>query len=364
MKPLPDYQVTQFVHPGILHTAADLDRMKTNVAAGQEPWKSGFEKLKASKLARFDYKMRGPFAAVGRGDGNPTNHAQEITDDSVAAYQNAILWAITGDDRHARKAIELLNAWASTLKRIDVGRDTILGAGTWGAQFANAAEILRYTYPGWKNSDTARSKAMLDEVFYPAMKDFATFANGNWDAFCIRGLMAIGVYCDDPAMFKSAVDYYRNGSGNGRLTHYVINEAGQCQESGRDQAHTQLGLGLLCEACQISWNQGLDLYADEENRLLKGFEYTAKYNLGDEVPFNPFVDTTGKYRYQVISVKMRGTLRTIYELPWNHYHQLCGIEMPCTERVLQKIRPEGANFGADSPGYGTLLFTLEPQRTK
>ena len=99
-------------------------------------------------------------------------------------------------------------------------------------------------------------------------------------------------------LFDRAVDYFHNGSGNGSLTHYIINEQGQCQESGRDQQHTQLGLAHLAEACEIAWNQGLDLYATADNRLLKGFEYTAKYNLGHDVPFVPYRDTTGKYYAQ------------------------------------------------------------------
>src|SRR5581483_6483781 len=36
-----------FKHPGILHTAQDMARMKQMVAEGKEPWKSGFEVLKA-----------------------------------------------------------------------------------------------------------------------------------------------------------------------------------------------------------------------------------------------------------------------------------------------------------------------------
>ena len=93
----------------------------------------------------------------------------------------------------------------------------------------------------------------------------------------------------------------------------LFNEAGQCQESGRDQQHTQLGLGHLAEACEIAWNQGVDLYGEADNRLLKGFEYTARYNLGQDVPFVPHVDTTGKYRHKQISSSGRGKFRPIWE---------------------------------------------------
>src|ERR1043166_3967869 len=113
---------------------------------------------------------------------------------------------------------------------------------------------------------------MLRGVFYPVIENFAPFANGNWDAGCIKTMLAIGIFCEDRAIFDRAVHYYRNGKGNGRLTHYIFNEAGQCQESGRDQNHTQLGLGHLAEACEVAWNQGVDLYAEADNRLLKGFE--------------------------------------------------------------------------------------------
>jgi len=357
--------------------------MNRKVTAGEDPWKGGFEVFKRSNLARFDYKPRGPFESAGRsslgfslfgfssahslakGAINKITevlyHTHEANDDSVAAYQNAIMWVVTGDERHAKKSAEILNAWSAGLKQI-TGNDRILAAGSWGALFANAAEILRSTYPGWKAGDISRCQVMLHNIFYPVMKDFGADHDGNWDAYCIRGLMAIGVFCDDSSIFNSAVDFFRKGSGNGRLTHYVINDTGQCEESGRDQAHTQLGLGLLCEACQIAWNQGLDLYSAENNRLLKGFEYTAKYNLGNDVPFIPNANPTGNHRHQNISADQRGKFRAVWEMPWNHYHQLCGLEMPYTELVLQKIRPEGAAFLADNPGYGTLLFSVEGKK--
>jgi hypothetical protein len=347
-----------FVHPGLLHTRADLDRIRQHVAAGREPWRGGFEQLRNDDQSRFDWKLRGAFTVVTRQAGGSLGNV-EMFRDANAAYQNALMWCITGDQRHARKAVEILNEWSSTLRKMD-GHDVQLSAGLYGFKFVNAAELIRHTYPAWKQDDVARFERMLRDAVYPPIKDFATFANGNWDAACIETIMSIGVFCDDRSLFDRAVDYYRTGKGNGRLTHYVINEAGQCQESGRDQQHTQLGLGLLADACEIAWNQGVDLYAEADNRLLKGFEYTARYNLGQDVPFVPYVDVTGRYRQKAISRDGRGALRPIYEMVLNHYQNRRGIPAPFTKRAAEKIRPEGPGHAGDHPGFGTLLFTRDP----
>jgi len=344
-----------FVHPGLLHGQADLDRMRQRVKAGDDPWKSGFEALRRDGQSHADWKLRGPFAVVTRETGNAPGNPQMVVDGN-AAYQNALMWCVTGDERYARKATEILNAWGKTLRKMD-GRDVQLSAGLNGFKFVNAAELMRHTYPAWKREEEVQFEHMLKEAVLPPIQDFATFANGNWDAACLVTVMSIGVFCDDRALFDRAVAYYRGGAGNGRLTHY-IQESGQCQESGRDQQHTQLGLGLLAEACEIAWHQGVDLYSEADNRLLKGFEYTAQYNLGNDVPFVPDVDTTGKYRHKKISVEGRGTLRPIYEMVWNHYGVRRGLPAPFTKQAADKLRPEGAAWTGDHPGFGTLLFSL------
>jgi hypothetical protein len=351
-------EATAFVHPGILHTRADLDRMNAMVAQGREPWKSGFEQLASHPQSKSDWRLRGPFRSVCRGS-RESRHIGEMDQDANAAYQNALMWCITGKEEHAQKTVAILNAWSGTLEEI-VGKDKELGASLGGFKFVNAAEIIRCTYPAWSSQDRHRCRQMFLKVFLPVIKDFATFANGNWDTGCLKTMMGIGVFCDDRAIFDRAVSYYRAGSGNGRLTHYIVNESGQCQESGRDQQHSQLGLAHLAEACEIAWCQGLDLYSAADNRLLNGFEYTAKYNLGQDVPFVSFVDTTGKYRATAISPEGRGKLRPIYEMVWNHYVNRCGISAPYTKQAAEKIRPEGAPWGADHPGFGTLLFTRNP----
>lgn len=360
-------EVRPFAHPGILLGRADLELIRGKVAAGEEPWKSGFEALRADARSRSDWKLRGPFEVVTR-DPRGSPHDADFVQDGDAAFENALMWCVTGDEAHARKCVEILNAWGSTLKKLD-GKDVQLCAGLDGSKFVNAAELMRYTYPKWPGKDVERFAQMLKEVVLPPIQDFATFANGNWDGACMKTMMGIAVFCDDHALFDRAVDYFYTGVGDGRLTHYVFNEAGQCQESGRDQAHTQLGLGQLAEACEIGWHQGLDMYGASDNRLLKGFEYTAKYNLGEDVPFVSHTDSTGKYTSKVISPKARGTLRPIYEMAWNHYHNRRGLDAPYTKQAADKTRPEGAGPGADHAGFGTLLFsrpfhpgTVPPER--
>ncbi|WP_183580588.1 alginate lyase family protein [Mucilaginibacter sp. X5P1] len=354
------YHPQPFVHPGLLHTAKDLQRIREMVAKGVEPWKSGFAVFKASPYSSAEWVPhpaehveRSLLAGAGKNIG-------DLEKDVCAAYQNALMWAITGDEAHAKKAIEILNAWSATLKVFD-GTDVELGAGLCGFKMTSAAEIMR-TYPGWAPADIKRCQDMFMQVFYPPIQYFALWAHGNWDLACMKEMMAIGVFCDDHALFNKAVDFFYKGPGNGSLPHYIINETGQVQESGRDQAHTQLGIGHLSEMCEIGWSQGMDMYGANNNRLLKGFEYSAKYNLGEDVPFQPYTDISGRFPATHISDNGRGKLRSIYEMVLNHYKyraKLPAGEYKYTQMAADKLRPEGAGFNADNPGYGTLLFSLQ-----
>ena len=269
-----------FTHPGILHSRAELNYVKAKVAAGEEPWVAGWEELCSHAISGLDWKPK-PAANVVRGPYNrPDKGGTELMRDGAAAYAHALQWYITGEKPHARKAIEILNAYATTLKSVG-GHDAKLLVGMAGINFANAAEILRHTEAGWSDGDQKQFERLLREVFYSVIQDFYPTANGNWDAAMIQTMLAMGVFLDDREMFQRAVNYYLSGQGNGAIGKY-FNDFGECQESGRDQAHTQMGLGYLGCAAEIGWKQGVDLYGALDNRLALGFEYTAKYNLGHD----------------------------------------------------------------------------------
>ena len=155
-----------------------------------------------------------------------------------------------------------------------------------------------------------------------------------------------------------------NGKGNGAVRNY-FKPSGQCQESGRDQAHTQMGLNFLACTCEIAWNQGVDIYGAYDNRLLKGFEYTAKFNLGFDVPYEPYRSFEGRYHYKSISDDSRGRLQPIYEKVLNHYENRKGLEAEFTRQVVMKLR-EGSDgrrsrgrrsSPSGSSALGTLMFS-------
>lgn len=344
-------------HPGLLHTMEDINRMHTRVAAGDEPWQSGFVRLRDDTHSSANWRIRGAFEIVRR-DPRGSHGNSEMVADCNAAYQNALMWCVNRDMKYARKSAEIMRTWAGKLELVE-GHDAPLAAALNGFKFVNAAEILRYTCSEeWPESDALDFEKMLLKAILPPLANFSTHANGNWGAACIKTVLAIGVYCERGDLVEMALDHFRGGSGNGALTNYVISVTGQSQESGRDQQHTQLGLALLAEACEVAWSQGIDLYGSFDNRLLKGFEYTARYNLGYDVAFEPHVDTTGKYRHREISDMGRGKLRPIYAMVWNHYSKRCGMGAPFTREAMDRVAPEGAAFHSDHPGFGTLLFSL------
>lgn len=335
-----------FNHPGIAHSQKSIEFVISKLAEKQQPWTDAWNRLKQSRYSSLDWKPK-PWANVERGSyGNPDIGSSEFSRDSRAAYNHALCWTITGKEAHAKKAAEILNAWSNTLRSVG-NHDAKLLIGMSGHGFVVSAEIIKHTWDKWPEKEQAKFEAMLKNIWYPIIQDFFPSANGNWDASMMQVMIAMGVFLDDQKMFDRAVEYYKNGNGNGAIGNY-FKESGQCQESGRDQAHTQMGLEFLANTAETAWIQGIDLYGELNNRLLKGFEYTAKYNLGFDVPYVPYKSFDGRYHYKRISDDSRGRLRPMYERVFNHYHNRLGIEAPYTNQAAIKLRDAQAGSSQSS----------------
>jgi hypothetical protein len=372
-----------FIHPGLLHTQADFDRMSQKVNAKAAPWISGWNVLITNGHASLSYRPR-PQAVIYRG--NDHVHAQNypiLYNDIAAAYACALRWKISGDTAYADKAVTILNAWSSTLTGIGGDTNGDLVAGLQGYQFANAAEIMR-SYSAWSAADLASFQNMMRTVFYPINHDFLIRHNNtevthywaNWDLCNMASIMAIGVLCDDRAMFNEAVDYFKHGAGNGAVSQAVYymhpGYLGQWQETGRDQGHNTLGIALMGPICEMAWNQGVDLYGYDNNRFLAGAEYVAKANLIESgntfytVPYVTYNNIDG-VNQTALSAVGQGNVRPAWALVYNHYVNRRGLAAPYSKKFAALIQPEGGggNYGPNSGGYdqlgyGTLTCTRDP----
>ncbi|TPQ19826.1 alginate lyase family protein [Streptomyces sporangiiformans] len=363
-----------FAHPGMLHNAGDLNRAKAKVAAGADPWVSGWRRLTANRHSAGTWRPNAQAKVVRGGAGQ--NYVI-LYNDVHAAYQNALRWKIAGTKENGDAAVAILNAWSDRLTELTGNADRFLAAGIYGYQFANAAELMR----GYEGFDLARFQKMMLDVFHPMNEDFLTHHNGacisnywaNWDLCTVASVMAIGILCDDRAKFDRAVEYMKTGEGNGSFRNaipFVYEDQGlaQWQESGRDQGHTVSGVGLMGAICEMAWNQGVDLYGYDNNRFLKAAQYVAKYNLGEQVPFTKYTWRSGtgrgKYNEQtVISDIARDQDRPIWDLLHYHYAGRRRLSTPYLTTMAENVRPEGGggdygpnSGGFDQLGFGTLLY--------
>ena len=285
-----------------------------------------FLAMQLSVLAQTHYQMAGPYEVIAR-DGKYAYTKKGSEDDMHMAHE----LAQRGD---SVQALRIINAYAGKLQRLE-GHDAPLCL-IQCCDMVQAMMLLRsHQRVEWKN--------MLQRAILPVIEQFeadSPYANGNWGAIVNRCRIACAIFLQDSVLYRSATDYFLYAFDNGSLPRY-IGESGQCQETGRDQAHVQLGLQALAETCEMAWSQGDDLWGALDNRLLKGFEYTAKYNLGYDVPFETWQDCTGLYCYWDEPGQMnRGKLWDIYYLPYNHYVGRMGLSMPYTERIVKGETPK------------------------
>jgi len=391
-----------------LHTPEDFARIREKLAVNEEPWVSGYQRLITNSHTVLtwngphptEFIIRG--AATANGRENYMNAARSV----AAAYQKALVYRIGHEDNartYADQAVNILNRWANENKHLDGNSNVSLASGLYGYQFALAGELMR-NYDGWDQEDFAKFQQWLLNVFYPANMDFLIRHHNcwddhywtNWDMCNIASLMAIAIVCDRRDIYNWALEALqgnygepigpadpnqRRVVGNGywfKAMNYVhITEDGeelaQQQESGRDQGHTVMNIGLFGVIAQMAWNQGDDLFGLGDNLFLKNSEYVAKYNIvRHDVPFTTHTRFAGNRNspdrdtMHEISSAGRGHNRPVWALPYYHYTVVEGIapeKIRWTRFAKEASTPEGGpqmgnTSGAyDSPGFGTLMYT-------
>ena len=315
------------------------------------------------------YKMAGPYEVVAR-DGQYRSSKGGSERDMRKAYDSAL----AGD---TATALTIINAYAQTLQRFD-GHDAPL-CSIQSYWLVRAMTLMRNTQFSIINSQLPQWEAMVRRAMLPMMEQFeaaSPYANGNWGAIVNRLRMACAIFLQDAELYQASIDYFLYANDNGALPRYV-SETGQCQETGRDQGHAQLGLGAQCDICAMAWEQPVhgpcpqvDLWGAFDCRLMNGMEYSARYNLGYDVPFERWADCTGLYcDWTEPGAMGRGQVREVYDAAYQHYTEMKHLDMPYTRQLLAlqaqaeaegrvKVSPEVRTFSVPGVKEGSKLHQV------
>jgi hypothetical protein len=401
-----------FVHPGVYVTPTQLDFAKAKLASSAQPWTNTYGYMSTAKGAVVAPATVGqvygsisyvphPVASIDCTANNAGCNA--LISDGIAAYTDALKYYLsTTSDRaqYAQTATTILNAWSSTATSWN-GSQAQLEIGWASDTYARAAELIRYTYnptAGQPTLDSAGLITMMNNVFKPAIQSGASNPNGNWELAMASGMMSMGVFTDIRATFNTGLSLWRgrvpayiyestDNNGNGQpiappggrfttqisLTCFWLGDGGagatsctipsgfgyhngMSQETCRDLSHVGLGLSMISNGAETARIQGVDLFAEQKQRLADGYEFAATLtqthlNTG-AWPNSPCGGEPGIYTGCTVSGSnpCDGTGGSGYKLGWeNGFNELSnhlGMSMPNTlSMITNVVRP--SSYKAD-----------------
>jgi hypothetical protein len=280
-----------FIHPGLLITADDIARMKAKIADQSEAHYSSFTALRNDPESQANKTVQAAPTIIGRNDASAYASTRYTAENAaVTAFQNALVYVLTGEVQYADKAVEILDSYAKTTKHFDkADPERDLEAAILGWLWVSTAELIRTSsYPGWSENARSQFNAWIYNVVY-ADTDYepngvlvTPLVNGAGarGAFGLRTKIAIGVYLDDRKIYDetSAMTSATARCSRIRRIYDTISATGRGQfatiyELPYTYFHTQLNLDLPC-AKQAIEREGVELFsAQNDNPMFATLTY-------------------------------------------------------------------------------------------
>jgi hypothetical protein len=360
-----------FNHPGVLVSRSQLEFVKAKVAAGVEPWAGQVNVAKRSRYGQLTYRAS-PVAVMKCGTSGAAADPEcfAAREDALAAYTQALIWYYTGDQRYANNAIAILNAWSSKFQKLVFDMDKIstdpsqnngpLQAAWLSELFPRSAEILKHMGSGWAPAESQRFTNMMTTVLLPHI--YNGWSRGsNWQLSMASGVMNIGVLSDNRATFDQGVTLWRQTvpwnmymrsdgaipkappafNTHDKIIAYWFNQTtfvdGITQETCRDLSHTAMGHASTAQAAETARIQGVDLYGEQQARIVAAHEFVA--NKLNKYPPPPYKQRDPK---PVEAWLCNGLVKIehmpTWEIAYNHYHGRKGVAMPETAKLIANNR--------------------------
>lgn len=272
----------------------------------------------------------------------------------------------------------------------------------WVAQnITRAAEIIRYTNAGWVPADVTRAENYFKTVYMDALGAGWT-RTSNWETSVAESWTNIGIFTNDKSIYDKGIAYWRQEvpryiyvttdgakplspyksltwvTGTNGIKYPVtsiiqVSDAqlrtgwydantyinGLGGETCRDIGHLFMGFGGISNVAETARIQGTDLWGEQKDRIIAGYELNANY-------MNQFIDagkpamSTGwnptNWPCAPVFEEGGNSAYLGLEVALNHYNLRQGNAMPQTKRLTERVRPskQGLLLGWETlTHYGT-----------
>lgn len=332
-------------HPGGLLDEDELQVLSARFKARQEPWLSYAADLQHTTPLEYAPHavpiVDNDYGAVGVG------HEEFVKLDGQQILKQALMYICTGNEKYAQNVMTILEAWISTLQALR-GHNSPFEVSYAGPSYVYAAEILKHTYSGWNWEFEYKLIDFFQKFLWPLFnKDWGNNLTSAL-AMLAEGRLAYAVFTEDVELFHQTIAYVR------KFADSYLKPGGDNLDTCRGAAGPQYGLGALVNICEMAWKQGVDMYGDGDNRLLRSLEVHATLQMRGTCPPLEYQWTPNKQDF----------LPTGWEVALNHYTGRRGMPMPATSALLDAQRPTGFlyHWGYDSLTHHQLAGAVESNR--
>ncbi len=378
----------EFRHPGLEATASQLEQIQQNVLINGHPMRTAWQSFRNTANGYLNYTPNG-MDTLNMAGFNKV-YRNQWDKDGKALYRLSLAWAISGDNRYADKAIEILNDWSyknKALRTTYTSQYAFLHQTHCYGLWINGAELLRYykgknnVSSGWSDVDIAQWDKYFREVFAPMTMGWGGHGNGVWggqnqNLNVYKSRMMAAIHANNRGMFDAASylmftnqrAFAENQAVHGKATiTYVeqsigsVNHFGEVMEISRndvtkpDWGHASMCTSTITQMANFLWHQkgyinendfyGLVIDNNPKPRLLHMIDWLTDFSItggpytkqqfesdGDAVNSIGTIVTNGtgairsKYNQKVIARTDRYTAWA--QQYYNHYNYVMGNVNP------------------------------------
>ncbi len=399
-----------FTHPGIGLTEPIIQNVKAGLAAGAEPWVSGFDALKRAPAAAENATPSNAGADPTKPRTTTFNSGTRFLfeNDGLKAYSQAVMHVLTGKQVYRANALAIIRNWAQMdPTQFTYYTDSHIHNGVPLFRMATAAELLRYTSCGSDPAlvlTDADAQAFSNNLIRPAIATFMSSPDRfmNQHNYPLLGSMAGSIFMDDAALYREKVEWFTvnstakdqgfNGSisrlawwvdKNDKTGEPIPNPHVQQVEMGRDQAHGGGDLTNFAGLARMMLSQGTKVdpvqgtvstaanavgpYEFLDDRVIKAADYFWQFMSGRDPEWTPVgyaisPDGTIRDTYNHIADGYRGRYSTasFWEM-YYYYKYVRGVDVAkiapfYAEAYAKRLTPQQITWDGHDGGGDSWMF--------